>query len=289
MRAEACQFGATAIVRELLHAGAHLVTDNTGMTGRDYAVKHAHDAIVEIIDSAGALSSTSAEQMFAGGAHREGAGVRSSVVNMPRAAVSATRPTGSARKMEEAPNELSQKMSAAPDAHGVVVNKLNGDHDSENVKLLDAHSVEMAAVRNEMLQQASEDQPSKHELTREMSAVPDAHRAVVVDSGPSSFVSAEPSYETAVKKAAAVADAAEAAHNAISQARAWAAVADSASPLLGLPDASLEQVSPSALSRFDQAEDPSDPMATIRRLAGQYRSKHFHQRLAARHDAVRAI
>lgn len=231
-RAEACQFGATAIVRELLHAGAHLVSDNAGMTGRDYAVSHGHDTIVEIIDSAAALSSTRPEQTFVDDDQLAGTRKLSSAANIPRAAVSvtsATRPTGEAKKMDEATDELSQKMSTASDAHGVVVD-------------------------------------------------------------PSRLVFAEPSYKAAVEKAVAVADAAEAAHNAVSQARAWAAAADYAPPLLGPPEASLEvqQVSPSALARFDQSEDPNDPMATIRRLAWQYRSKHLHQRLAARHDAVQA-
>eukprot|EP01043_Picozoa_sp_COSAG02_P135761 COSAG02_NODE_74033_length_163_cov_334.656250_1_plen_53_part_11 len=49
-------------------------------------------------------------------------------------------------------------MSAASEAHGVVVDNLIGDHDVEKARLLEAHSAETAALRTELLDQASEHQ-----------------------------------------------------------------------------------------------------------------------------------
>ena len=86
---------------------------------------------------------------------------------------------------------------------------------------------------------------------------------------------------------------AEDARNAIAEANEHAAIAVPPPPLLSEFEWQSGQqpppLEPPPLSTDDgdgDGDDPNDPMATIRRLANQYRSKHHHRHVAARHDAA---
>ena len=99
--------------------------------------------------------------------------------------------------------------------------------------------------------------------------------------------------ETAAAKAAEVIAAAEDPRNAIAEANEHAAIAVPPPPLLSEFEWQSGQqpppLEPPPLSTDDgdgDGDDPNDPMATIRRLANQYRSKHHHRHVAARHDAA---
>lgn len=238
VRADACQFGADAIVRELLQSGARLVTDKSGMTGRDYAVKHEHHGIVDMIDSAAAL--------FSGAPLRRKTAL---------SALHAEQRERDHRAKLETRRECAIDSTAADDHAATAHVTRESDHALPDNAWSANKKMEESPVGN-----------------------------------PSSLVSTDARYERVVQKAAAVAAAADAAHKAISEARAQAAAAGAAPPCSVLLEASLEEASPSALSRVYpaenyEAEDPNDPMATIRRLAQQYRSKHFHHQLAARQHA----